>query len=534
MRPRILITLGLMAAIGGTAAWFGYPPWQRHRHAAAVASADPGERAVAWAALTNPRTAPLPYDRVARQVHRALLGASDAALVDAAFALEKARRLTWESLSSELCAPLLAALAEGGHSDPAIRLIERAPLDTALTAITPSVSALLGETAPDRRAAAFDALAGWAGVERFATLFAGAMPDAADERRRRLCLAACGRTPGSLPIDAMLEEPVDLLEARLLCLVRATPGDVETVLAAETSLADDARPAFVEILRYATDPRAAERIDDLAAGGDRAATFASQLRDQRRSDDVARRVLGDPSYPLATRRLAAWRLDDIDGEATRALLAEGVADDDGSICSAVLLAERHLERVEASELAESWIRSFDDDEKRAGAILAALLGSHHELLAMAMDREDVAAVRTAQRLALEAMTANGAPSSDLVEMGGRMTRGGAAYDATLCLLIAGHVPALRRLTTRPTRDWTKTVQRRAWMIERFAPTWHAWSGRPLGGSTRALELHFDALDARAALEQRRIRFDASRHLFASENPDTAGRQAAQVEPIRSR
>jgi len=48
--------------------------------------------------------------------------------------------------------------------------------------------------------------------------------------------------------------------------------------------------------------------------------------------------------------------------------------EDGSVWAAVLLAERFLTPENASELARTWLSSLDDDDRRAGILLAGLLG----------------------------------------------------------------------------------------------------------------------------------------------------------------
>jgi hypothetical protein len=273
------------------------------------------------------------------------------------------------------------------------------------------------------------------------------------------------------------------------------------------ALRDDPALPATEILRAAPAAEAGTELERLALSGDRAAAFLLQSRDRVADRNAARRVLEDPSEPAWRRRLAAWRWPGAPAELVQAALAP-VTEPGGEVFAAVLLAERCLPPAEAADRAEAWIRSFDDDEKRAGALLAALLGVHRELLTDAHEAEDVPAVRTIQRLALGALGTTGGPAdfSELVHR--TLHRGGLDPDVALCALAAGDPLPLEALAALPdTADLRAAVHARAWLIERFVPAWHDRAGRPLGGDVAGLRLHFEGLNGLRVLTARRLAFD---------------------------
>ena len=57
------------------------------------------------------------------------------------------------------------------------------------------------------------------------------------------------------------------------------------------------------------------------------------------------------------------------------------------------------------------------------------------------------------------------------------------------------------------------MQKRAWLIERFVPTWHEAVGRPIGGSVRGIRLHFDHLEGARLINARRFVYDPDRGVF---------------------
>ncbi len=319
--------------------------------------------------------------------------------------------------------------------------------------------------------------------------------------------------------------PTELLEAQLLLQIRAQPEDLGPLLDVPSErLRSVALPA---ILRYATDPRAAALLREEAQTGDPAAQVALQILDPKLDQEQSRFVATDPREPPWRRRLAAWRWDEIPSGTVEAILALPPADPDGMVYAAVLLAERHLSRGRASELADSWIRSFDDDQKRAGALLAAVLGEHADLLAEAYEAEDIGAVRTTQRLALHAL-GRPVPGDDPIEFAYRALAapsGDFKPDVLMALLIAGHAPATERLAAAPPADpelYGDSIRQRIWLIERFVPVWYRRLGRPIGADLPSIRLYLDALWALSELSQRRLTFDAVTRTYSLAPTAAAG------------
>ena len=324
-------------------------------------------------------------------------------------------------------------------------------------------------------------------------------------RRRELVLSWCEPPPA---FEAPDPAPLPLREAQLMRATMLAPTDAAPLLAALDG--DGPAGALPYILRYSEDPAALVALRRLADAGDAGAVRALQARERRLDDEQARTVAADPDRDPWTRRLAAWRWDRLPEATLADVLALDPAEPDGSVYAAALLAERRLPAARAVAQAEAWMRSFNDDEKRAGALLAALLGTPADLLPRAAAIEDVGAVRTTQRLALWALGTPAGPD-DPLEFAHRTLHdadGDFDPDTALCMLLAGRAEALALLTSPPTADWRASVQQRAWLIERFVPAWHEAVGRPVGGSARALRLHFERLDALRLLQQRRAPFDA--------------------------
>ena len=83
------------------------------------------------------------------------------------------------------------------------------------------------------------------------------------------------------------------------------------------------------------------------------------------------------------------------------------------------------------------------------------------------------------------------------------------------MLRVGSIDALE-LVTQPPLATRQSVQKRAWLIERFAPGWYARLGRPISGNPRAIRLHFDALGAMYHVQRRHLQFDAVTRTFGVE------------------
>ena len=266
------------------------------------------------------------------------------------------------------------------------------------------------------------------------------------------------------------------------------------------------------ILSRSRHPVAKCRLENRARSGDHSARIFiySDLL-----DDAALLIASDPSRPAWQRRSAVWRLPDPDDELILAILKLDPADLNDGVLTTVLLAERQLGIPAADELALRWMTDFNDNRKRAGALLAALLNVHHERLLSAYEAEDIASVRTTQRLALIAMGRD--PGLEVpIEFAHRTLfteDGDINLDTLLCLLIMGDAGAPTWLTNLPPDHESWKIRLRLMLIERFIPHLSDAAGSLPTTNRQVAELHFDSLDALRLLTQRRVEFDPTRKQF---------------------
>ncbi len=81
------------------------------------------------------------------------------------------------------------------------------------------------------------------------------------------------------------------------------------------------------------------------------------------------------------------------------------------------------------------------------------------------------------------------------------------------MLLAGDDAALELLTSPIVGDLRLNTQHRAVLIEAMLPQWHHKIGRPIGGDSRAIQLHFARLDAWRLLTSKQRTFDEARRRF---------------------
>jgi hypothetical protein len=441
----------------------------------------------------------------------------DAALLDGAAALRGCHLWDWEHVPRGLVLREVALRAGSDSTSDqvvAARQMGRCPLQEEWSTIRPIFDRLMASTAPRVRRLALEAACAWLGRERVHLLGTFELPVDDIELRRFALLARSWGVRHVEPAAPRPGEPTDLIEARLLYATRSRPDDASVVLARLVEADAQTRPALEYMLRHSRDPRAVEIV-----GGSPQIGGGPDAMPSSGDEDRSRRIRGDDGYEAWMRRLVAWRWGGADEEAVWSLLTTAdPADPDGSVYAAVLLAERDLPPSRAAALAESWISDLNDDRKRTGAYLAALLGRHESLLARAFDGEDMPAVRKAQRLALAVM-GHSVGEGDPVEFAYRalyQPDGDFDPDTALCFLATGHREALELLTSAPSGDaaaYGRGVRQRAWLIERFVPAWHGAVGWP-PTEARAVRLHFESLRALRVLSTRRIEFDVSTRTLA--------------------
>jgi len=516
-----LITLLLASLLGIAIGWLTLPAWRVHRALAAIADPDPARRQAGWERLliTDGEIDCARAEALLPKINRRLSGAGDEALLDAGAALRACDLWNWTSQKPDLLLrdlPFRASSADETEQIIAAELMQTCPRDLDPRSLMAIFDSLLNSDSPDVRHVAFSAACGWTGRADAHRLEALDIPRTDHRLDRLRQLALTWARPVTPPKMIDPDAPAEIVEALLLRWTIARRDDASAVLDVLESWSGEPRPAFEYILRYSDDERAAQALRGLADEGSAIARYVLDAKADGADETLVRRLAENPAQAPATRRLAAWRCEAVPLDAVRAILALDPAESDGSVYAAALLAERRLPRDEARSLAESWIRSFNDDEKRAGALLAALLGEHLPLLQRACEIEDVPIVRTTQRLALWA-AGQAIGEEDPVEFAHRAlhrTDGEFHADTALCMLLVGRQEAIALLTSRPTGDEAPAARQRAWLIERFIPAWHEAVGWPIGGDGRAVRLHFDRLEALRLLTRRCLRFDAQRKIYA--------------------
>lgn len=524
MKTRLMrITLFIAAAIiGGAAAWWLMPHWNDMRALARIASDNHASRDRGWHWLTSARPDD-PTVRAARVIDRvndALTDAGDEALMHAGDVLRPLDLWNWQTQPPDLALRERALRAVSHEGDQQLAAVELrdcplgAPADTVIAAIQP----LLDSTDPDVRMLALRASLAWAGINRLTQLRSLELPrdDHALRRLHRLAMS-WARVPTEAPLE--LTESVEVLEAVLMQAVRADPDDAADVIAVKKAWNREQVPAFAYIFRHSDDPDAERELRRMADRGEDAARFALHARHPQHDAQRAESIARDAQQPPWRRRLAAWRLAEIDDELLRELLVDPIADADESVYTVALLAERHVESETQGDLAEQWMRDLNDDRKRAGALLAALIGEHVELLDELAELPDNARLRTTARLASASMT-NDARRDKLNELGFRALHkpdGDFNADMLLAMLAAGYTDMLELLVDPPRGDWRMAIQQRAMLIERFIPHWHETAGRPISGDARTILLHFDWLRTRWLLDSRRLSFTTAERVYQPVN-----------------
>ncbi|MHC4992489.1 MAG: serine/threonine-protein kinase, partial [Planctomycetota bacterium] len=375
MRRITFITLAVALVLGAGAAWWGLPAWRRAAAIRDIVDEDAARRARGWRWLTTEQQGALPAVTLLPLVNEALAGAGDAALRDGMDVLLPLQRWGWPHQPASLVLRAARVLADSRDPDErqlAADLMLSCPLDADVGEVEAVIDPLLRGNDPSVRASALRAAAGWAGPRGGDWIAARsvAVDDHALRRRSLLMLAAAQPPPTVEPdVDSWPAQPAPLVEAWAMLQVHAHPDQAGAVLELRRRWSGEPAPAWSAVLRYSSDPEATATLRRAEARGDRAARFALQARDATREAARAREVATNPQQPAWRRRLAVWRWPDVPPPLAREVLDLDPTEPDGSVYAAALLAERTLARDLAVDRAEAWIRSFDDDRKRAGALL---------------------------------------------------------------------------------------------------------------------------------------------------------------------
>ncbi|MCZ6835578.1 MAG: hypothetical protein O7G85_07375, partial [Planctomycetota bacterium] len=471
MRHSYRYSLILALLVGGIAAWYGVPLWKTERALRAITASEKSKRDSAWRTLSIQlaRRDAYSIEQLLDKIGPALEMAPDDALLEASHYLHKLDRWNWDDLPTTLIIrDITMHLASGSEADHAhaVRLLKDCPLDLHQDQVMPLFDRILDSPFQSIRLEGFDAACGWLGLERIEWLADIRWPVTDQDLWRRYLLVMGWGPAVKIDLPEVLREQVSILEADLLRLARTSPNVLDQLESLR-----DVRLAGTYIAGQCDTAESILFLDTLSREGDEQATniISTQVL-----DEATQMIASDEAFEPWRRRRAAWRWAAIDESSLQSILELDPVEPNGSVYATALLAEHYLSRDEASDLARSWITDFNDDRKRAGALLAALLGDHRQLLGEAFESEDVARVRTALRLAIWALGRK-AGEEDAEEFAYRTLRnedGDFDPDSVICMLLTGSKTSFELLTSPPPGgDWA-AIQQREWLIERFIPEWH--------------------------------------------------------------
>ena len=519
----VLIALCL-GVVGGALLW---PTFQTRRALGMIVHDDPAIRESGWQMLRGGTddAGRLRLSAHLPKILSNLESAPDAAVLDATSRLRVERLWTWTDATRD--AKLRELLLLSAHEDPEAALLalhsifepdSPLPDDKAMSI----VEQLLDHTTTHVRLTALRHAAERLGAGLPSSWLTLRMQDDSPEGRRLgwLLWHALGGPEEALPPtyrdDIEQDASADVLSAAALAITRHRRDDMNFIRGLMQSHPQRQNVPWAYVLHASRDPLADALLQQMAQQGHESASRMLQARDAARETLLAQDVLINRDAEPSLRRLAAWRLREPDHAIITDLLALPPADPDGSVYAASTLAFRELREDEHAEQVERWIRTFDNDEKRAGALLAALSGTAVDLLVTAVTVESDPAVRTAYRNALFALgrPIGLEPPLEFAHRTLRRPDERINPDTVTCLLLSGHRPTLRYLTDLTSEPLSReAVQWRAWLIERFVPHWHEALGRPVGGDGRAIQLHFEALDALRLVTTARLRYDTDSAIF---------------------
>ncbi|MHC5024677.1 MAG: hypothetical protein ACYTGG_12355, partial [Planctomycetota bacterium] len=428
-RSRRTLTLAIALLAGIALATATIALWRIARPLAAITAESPTVRDAGWLRLLSHVESDRDLDRLLPRIEALLSEAPDAALADGAARLRDLGRWGWAHQPADLVFRELLVRARSDYEGDwwfALGDLGHCPLDEDPAKVMAVVNAVL-ESA-------------------------------------REVVAQPGDTP---PSDSRLDERYRVVwtalswigpwRPRLLDMIDLAPEDPADLHRA----IEDAR-IWMEIASTLDAADVAEWIDPI-------------------EEDTWRALAADARLALPDRREAAWQASTVPRDTIDALLEGPIADADGCVYRVVLLAERHLERDVAVDLAAAWIRDFDDDRKRAGVMLSVLLGEHRDLLARSSEIEDVPDVRRMQTLGVQALTGRADPSG-LGYFGRgdrRRIHGWIDPDVLVCLLAAPGNSTARLQLAQFISDEpplpTTSIHR--WHVRRFLPSWWALQHR---------------------------------------------------------
>lgn len=537
---------------------------------AAILDADPATRREAWAVLEPDLRDAESRDRALAEIDFAAESAlrqgplPDPAIADLALRLDRFAAWRWDREAGRAVIErsiAIAAEASNASADPALvafaaqRLLDF-PNETALPVAPSSIAAIWNRVDPPMQARLLPRLASLEPRSRREIL--GLLETAPDPRPAGLLLlarlAADGDPEAAMAVanDRTLREP--LRDRAAATAVRLDPLAAFALLAEVES--EPQAPWATILAPAATEPAVRAALETRVAAGEAAPrrllarldAIANGEAPEAEAHASAWDLLSDPASPPDARRLAALLLVEPPGEelpesALANLLDGPLADADGSVLASVLLAEA----TGQARRATSWVRSLEDDRKRAGAMLAVLSDGRHGADAAAIARTQDAAsdptIRSRLRAASWAFASprhfgtRDAEREFVHRISHRGDRGELDLDVLALRLAAGDpeaVDALLAMSEDPASDRPEAIERwstrrslRWLLVERFVPTLAASLGPPLGGSRRELALQADLALVAWWSRRSELRFDPSaRRWIERRGVPSAGRPRA--------
>ena len=468
-----------------------------------VTSPDPEQRAGGWARVTRDWS-----DEDLADLEDRLVTSNSRIILDAA------HQMSARTITPIRHAPVFASvLAEDDH-DPHQALAWFLQANThPLGRWRGTLERLLGSADPEIRRAALEAAVSTTGPKESISLeqFVTALP-LGDRRNQAVLALSLGLHghPGTEGNRNAAPGSIGALRSILASRANGTPTTADAL--ANTPAA---------LLHLAGETDANRILQERSDQGDDAARRSLALRDDVRGRRDARAVLERKSTDIELRRLAAWRLPELDDGTANGLLQAAPANGAGSVYATAMLAEKHLSPRAASALIRRWLVDPEVDRRRTAAILAALTNDGINELVDAEDREDNPSARRTMRLALRALDRWPVETVDPDEyaaLARRLPDCGLDPDSMLLELLGGEPASIVNLARQPNLPdtqlseddrirWRRAMQWRDWQLARMVPEWHPIVGKPVGGDADGLRLRLDLLEALRLVHANTLEWD---------------------------